>query len=83
MAAKQEQVRRLEEENATARAEVERLHRSEYLEALARKERGYARPGEQVFVVKGLPLTTTTTAPASSGPGPAQGLVQSVRDLFH
>ncbi len=78
--AKQQQVSQAEEENRATRAETERLQRSENLEALARKELNYARPGEKVYIVKGQPTTTTTTV-VETPVGPLERLVRSVRDL--
>src|SRR5680860_1290447 len=59
--ASQETLHAMQEETAHLRGEVDasegrvaRLKKDGYMEALARKELTYARPGEEVYIVKGL-----------------------------
>ncbi|MHB8867304.1 MAG: FtsB family cell division protein [Thermoleophilia bacterium] len=78
------QVALLEQENEAVRSENDRLGHDTYLEALARSELNLARPGEDVFIVTGLPTTTTPTIPepAPVEPGPLEKMVSSLRRLF-
>ncbi|GAB4243885.1 MAG: hypothetical protein Kow00129_03260 [Thermoleophilia bacterium] len=73
--AKAEEVALLERENAAYRSEIDRLEDDDYLEALARKELTYARPGEEVFIVKNLPEDEEPNilppVEAGEGPGPS------------
>lgn len=62
LAAKEKQVADIEKGNEAYKAEIARLQKPGYLEALARKELAYAKPGEDVFIIQGLP-------PATSPPG--------------
>jgi cell division protein FtsB len=83
---KQQEVALVQKENANLRAEMDRLQKDTYLEALARKELAYARPGEEVFIVKGLPEATEAAAQeqakAPPEPGPLERLVEAVRQAF-
>lgn len=78
------QVALVEEENAAVRSEIDHLKNDSYLEALARSELNLARPGEDVFIVTGLPTTTTGTTPEETlvEPGPLEKMVSSLRRLF-
>jgi cell division protein FtsB len=55
LAAKEKQVAEIEKGNAAYKAEIARLEKAGYLEALARKQLAYAKPGEDVFIIQGLP----------------------------
>ena len=59
LAAKEQQVAEIEKGNEAYKAEIARLEKSSYLEALARKQLAYAKPGEDVFIVQGLPPTAS------------------------
>ena len=59
LAAKERQVAEIEKGNEAYKAEIARLEKSSYLEALARKQLAYAKPGEDVFIVQGLPPTAS------------------------
>lgn len=78
------QVALLEEENTAVQSEIDSLGHDTYLEALARSELNLARPGEDVYIVTGIPTTTTDTVveepPAE--PGPLEKMVSSLRRLF-
>lgn len=78
------QVALLEQENASVESEIGRLEQDTYVEALARSELSVARPGEEVFIVTGLPTTTTDTAPEEvpAEPGPLEKMLSSLRRLF-
>lgn len=81
---KQAEVALIEEEIAHLQGELGRLETDAHLEALARKELAYARPGEEVFIVKGLSAKTESTVPTPPPPetGPVERLVDSLRSLF-
>jgi cell division protein FtsB len=53
LAAKEKQVADLQKGNEAYKAEIARLQQPSYLEALARKELAYAKPGEDVFIIRG------------------------------
>ncbi|MHB1343134.1 MAG: FtsB family cell division protein, partial [Thermoleophilia bacterium] len=78
------QVALLVQENEAVGSENDRLDHDTYLEALARSELNLARPGEDVFIVTGLPTTTTATTPdpVPVEPGPLEKMVSSLRRLF-
>jgi cell division protein FtsB len=68
---------RLRAENAGLRQEIRRLREDpETVEEVARRELGYIRPGEKVFVVNDVgpadsPAPTPAPKPAGPEPGPA------------
>jgi cell division protein FtsB len=81
---KEQEVALLEQEIAALEDEMKRLEDEYYLEALARKELAYARPGEEVFVVKGLDEGAFVGEDESDAPepGPVERLVHALRGLF-
>lgn len=83
-AALEAQVALVEQENTAVRSEIAHLEHDSYLEALARSELSLARPGEDVFIVTGLPTTTTDTVVEQPPvePGPLEKMVSSLRRLF-
>lgn len=83
-AALEAQVVLVEQENTAVRSEIAHLEHDSYLEALARSELSLARPGEDVFIVTGLPTTTTGTVVERSPvePGPLEKMVSSLRRFF-
>ena len=82
--AKQATVAGLEKETADLLKEVRAFQDGSRVEAQARQDLTYARPGEDVFIVDGLPSTTTTTAPASlpSQPDSPPGLLRRLFDAL-
>lgn len=88
--AKQQEVAALEQETAGLRAEVQRVQSGSDLEVLARKSLNLSRPGEEVFVVTGIPETAEPAAAAATNaastdeppPGPVERFVSAVRRLF-
>ncbi len=82
--AEEEEVALLESENATYVGEIERLQKDSYVEALARRELTYSRPGEDVFIVKNLPDSRVETAERSAEDtgGPLESMVRSLEGLF-
>lgn len=78
----------LEQGNADLLKEVRAFENGSRVEAQARQDLTYARPGEEVFIVTGLPSTTTVTAPLSSPSEPddtlglLRRLFDAVRNLF-
>jgi cell division protein FtsB len=60
LAAKEKQVAEIEKGNEAYKAEIARLEKPGYLEALARKQLAYAKPGEDVFIIQGLPATASS-----------------------
>jgi hypothetical protein len=83
--AKELEVALVEQEIASLQQEMVRLGDKTYLEALARKELAYARPGEEVFIVKGLEDAEESSpqGPAPEPePGPVERLVRAIRGLF-
>jgi cell division protein FtsB len=82
--AKEQEVSLLEQEIAALEEEMRRLGDESYLEALARKDLTYARPGEDVFIVKGLPeaVAAAEEEPFPVEPGPMERAVRTLRDLF-
>lgn len=83
-AALEAQVALVDQENTAVRSEITRLEYDSYLESLARSELSLARPGEDVFIVTGLPTSTTDTVVEVSPvePGPLEKMVSSLRRLF-
>jgi cell division protein FtsB len=84
---KQEEVALVEQDIATLKGEMTRLQQDSYMEALARKELAYARPGEEVFIVKGLPEASEAAAAeeragSTPDPGPLERLVEGLRGAF-
>lgn len=53
----------LNTENASLKKEIERLKTDEYVEQLARKDLGLAKPGEEVFLVYGADEQSKTIKP--------------------
>src|SRR5665811_2413715 len=88
--ASQETLHAMQEETAHLRGEVDasearvaRLKKDGYMEALARKELTYARPGEEVYIVKGLtPGMPQGTGEVSSVPGPVEKFILLLRNLL-
>jgi cell division protein FtsB len=88
--AAQTEVSHLEQETAQARKEVRALEDGIRVEVQARKDLTYAREGEEMFIIEGLPASSSTTsstasaATASSGQGSggAQGLLDRVLDFL-
>lgn len=87
--AKQQEVAVLEQETVRLKAEVRRVESGSDLEVLARKSLNLSLPGEQVFVVTGIPevvepaaTAAATTTAAESPPGPVERFVSAVRRLF-
>src|SRR5664279_3693360 len=88
--ASQETLHAMQEETAHLRGEVDasearvaRLKKDGYMEALARKELTYARPGEEVYIVKGLtPDMPQGTGEVSSAPGPVEKFILLLRNLL-
>src|SRR5665811_2369581 len=88
--ASQETLHAMQEETAHLRGEVDasedrvaRLKKDGYMEALARKELTYARPGEEVYIVKGLtPGMPQGTGEVSSAPGPVEKFILLLRNLL-
>lgn len=83
LSAVEQEVALLEQGNQALESQAARLEKDSYLEALARKDLNLARPGEEVFIVKGLP---DTDAPAAAVPspeaGPLERMVGALRRLF-
>lgn len=61
------QVAALEEKNGELQAELGRLTEAPYLEKLARERLGYARPGEEVYVVEGAEEEQTVQGTETGG----------------
>lgn len=85
LAVKQQEVSLLEQENEGLKADARRLQSEPNLEALARTSLNLSRPGEEVFVVTGLPAVVepeVAATPAQPAPGPVERLVSALRRLF-
>lgn len=86
--AKQATVAVLEKETADLLEDVRAFQNGSRVEVQARQDLTYARPGEDVFIVTGLPSTTTVTAPVDlpsepdSTRGPLRRLVDALINLF-
>ena len=70
LVAKETQVAEIEKGNEAYKAEIARLQKPGYLEALARKQLAYAKPGEDVFIIQGLP---------AAAPSPGSEVTPSVQ----
>lgn len=81
LAVKQEQVRGLGERNQALRKEIQSLKDPATMESLARTNLFYARPGEQVTIIHGVPRPKPEAKPQPTR-GPLETLVTSVRSLF-
>lgn len=82
---KQQEVALLEQETARLAAEVRRVQSGSDLEVLARRSLNLSRPGEEVFVVNGIPDVVEPAAavtPAEPPPGPVERFVSALRRLF-
>jgi cell division protein FtsB len=77
LAVKEKQVAEIEKGNAAYRAEIARLEKTGYLEALARKQLAYAKPGEDVFIIQGLPASASLPG---SDVTPSEQAAQSADD---
>lgn len=85
LAVKQQEVSLLEQENESLKAAARRLQSEPNLEALARTSLNLSRPGEEVFVVTGIPEVVeqkVAATPAEPAPGPVERLVSALRRLF-
>ena len=85
LALKQQEVSLLERENEGLKADARRLQSEPNLEALARTSLNLSRPGEEVFVVTGIPEVVepeVAATPAPPAPGPIERLVSALRGLF-
>jgi cell division protein FtsB len=84
MEIKQTQVSILAQETEKAKKEVRALEDGSRVEVQARKDLTYARPGEDVFIIEGLPASTSSTnsPPAEPSRGTARGLLDRVLDFF-
>lgn len=86
--AKQAKVAVLEKETADLLEDVRAFQSGSRVEVQARQDLTYTRPGEDVFIVAGLPSTTTVSAPVDlpsepdSTRGPLRRLVDALIDLF-
>lgn len=88
--ASQEALQQAQGETAALQAEVQsfrsrvaRLQKDGYIEALARKELSYVRPGEEVYVVKGLSSGTPQSADeVRPEPGPVEDFILLLRRIF-
>jgi cell division protein FtsB len=78
------QVVLLEQENEALQADVRRLQNPSHLEALARRDLNLGRPGEEIFVVEGIPSGEATPAEEEpvEEPGPLERLIARLRNLF-
>lgn len=83
------QVALLEQETAAVTSQIDLLERDSYVEALARSELNLARPGEDVYIVTGVPNTASSSAeepgaedPGAEEPGPLERLLDSLRSLY-
>ncbi len=78
------QVALLEQENAAVSSQIDLLERDSYVEALARSELNLARPGEDVYIVTGVPKSASSLAeePTAEKPGPLERLLDSLRSLY-
>jgi|GEM_PF-3272334 len=82
---KQQEVSLLEQENESLKADARRLQSAPSLEALARTSLNLTRPGEEVFVVTGIPQVVEpeiAATPPQPAPGPVERLVSALRGLF-
>lgn len=83
--AKQQEVALLEQETARLAADVRRVESGSDLEVLARKSLNLSLPGEEVFVVTGIPEVVepaTDVTPPEPPPGPVERFVSAIRRLF-
>lgn len=83
--AKKQEVALLEQDTARLTAEVRRIESGSDLEVLARKSLNLSLPGEEVFVVTGIPKVLEPAAdatPTEPPPGPVERFVSAVRHLF-
>jgi cell division protein FtsB len=84
--AAEERLRVLREENAALEARVDRLHRDDEIERIAREQYNLVRPGEEAYAVLPPPASTTTTTslpaagPRRSGRGAVEGTAGDVPD---
>ena len=79
---KQAAVAALEKQTADLQEEVRSFENGSRVELQARQDLTYARPGEDVFIVEGLPSTTTVTAPSALPSEPDDSTFGRVRRLF-
>jgi cell division protein FtsB len=84
MEATQAKVAALEKEAADLKAEVRAFENGSRVEVQAREDLTYTRPGEDVFIVEGLPSTTTVTALSNlpSEPDSTLGLLRRLFDAL-
>lgn len=85
LAVKQQEASLLEQENESLKADARRLQSEPNLEALARTSLNLSRPGEEVFVVTGIPQAVepkVAATPPQPAPGPVERLVSAIRRLF-
>jgi cell division protein FtsB len=85
LAVKQQEVSLLEQENESLKADARRLQSEPNLETLARTSLNLSRPGEEVFVVTGIPPVVepkVAATPPQPAPGPVERLVSALRRLF-
>jgi cell division protein FtsB len=80
--AKQATVAALEKEKADLQTEVRAFEDGSRVELQARQDLTYTRPGEDVFIVEGLPSTTTVTAQSILPSEPDDSTLGLVRKLF-
>lgn len=83
--AKQQEVALLEQETTRLKAEVRRVESGSDLEVLARKSLNLSLPGEEVFVVTGIPEVVEPApdaTPTKPSPGPVERFVSALRHLF-
>jgi cell division protein FtsB len=84
-AVKQQEVSLLEQENESLKADSRRLQSEPNLEALARTSLNLSRPGEEIFVVTGIPQVVepeVAATPSQPAPGPVERFVSALRRLF-
>ena len=80
--AKQVTVAALEKEKADLQKEVRAFEDGSRVELQARQDLTYKRRGEDVFIVEGLPSTTTVTVPSDLPSKPDDSTLGLVRKLF-
>lgn len=84
----QRKIEALKKENESLKREISRLKGDDYIEKLARKELGLAKPGEEVYLVYGDEVepgksAATTETPSSKKPsGSKQSLWERLLKLF-
>lgn len=82
LAVKQQQVQVLTQRTQALKKDIESLKDPATMESLARTELSYARPGEQVTIIHGVPRPKPAATKPQPHPGPLETIVTSIRSLF-